>query len=111
MNPSKSDRETEEDRLREERTRRIIAESERLIEEANQALAAGERMFAAAGIQPGAMMEHVRRTGGEEAVRKIKEEVEATMQQIREESERRFQHMQFEQLPPRRRPRTLRTLI
>ncbi|MGV3656051.1 MAG: hypothetical protein ACO1N5_17755 [Noviherbaspirillum sp.] len=111
MDPGKHNGQTEEDRRREERTNRIIADSERLIEEARAAIAAGERLYAEAGVEPGELMELVRRIGGDQAVRKIEEEVETSMQRIREESERRFQHMQFEQLPPARRPRFRSNMI
>lgn len=79
-----------DDRGREERTRRIIADSERLIEEARTALEAGERLFAAHGIDPADLMEAVRRAGGERAVRQIEEEVAASMQRIREETGNRL---------------------
>ena len=99
-----------DDSQREERTRQIVAESERLIAEAREALAAGDRFFAEHGIDPDRLMDYVRRAGGERAVQNVEAEVERSMRKIREEAERRFQHMQFEHQPARR-SRRLRNLV
>ncbi|HVZ45029.1 MAG TPA: hypothetical protein VHA82_14560 [Ramlibacter sp.] len=89
---------------------RLIANGNRLIEEAQEALERSKRFYAERGIDPGKIMELVRLQGGEEAVREVEAEVEAVMQQIREEAERRQLH-ERPQRPPARAPRTARKMV
>jgi precorrin isomerase len=75
-----------------EEIKELVATSERLVKEANEALERGAQVFADLNIKPGEALEYVRRQGGEAAVQKVMALVEEEMERIKQEAERQFLH-------------------
>jgi hypothetical protein len=80
----------------------LIANGERLVREAKDALARSERLFAEHGIKPGEALEYVRRHGGEAAVQEIEAQVKAEIQLIEDEAQRRRMHTPKTRAPGQR---------
>ena len=70
----------------------IIANSNRLIEEAREVLEQGERFFAEHDIDPREALEYVRAHGGEEALRQIEAQVNDEIRRAEEEAVRQRLH-------------------
>jgi hypothetical protein len=75
-----------------EEIKELVANSQRLVKEANEALERGARVFAELNIKPGEALEYVRRQGGEAAVKKVMALVDEEMQRIKDEAEQRILH-------------------
>ncbi|MDB5840451.1 MAG: hypothetical protein JWQ23_2403 [Herminiimonas sp.] len=99
-----------DDSNRESQTRQIIANAERLINEANEALAAADRFFFERHINREQLLKQLQQHSTNGAPLDIKAELEKTMQEVRAASERKIQHMQFDQ-PSARRPKRVRNLV
>lgn len=78
-----------------ERTRKIIADAKRLIDEANAALDASERFFADNGLDRERVNRLVRQLGGPDAEREIQERVQRAMQEFEQRAEQEALHQRF----------------
>ncbi len=99
------------DEARQARTAKVIADAERLIAEADAALAAGERFFAERGIDPNRLDEYVRRTVGEQGEVRVRALVDKAMQELQERTRQAQAHRQFDVPASSGRPRRLRNLV
>ena len=70
----------------------LIANGQRLLAEAREALARSKRLFEEHNIDPEASLEFVRKHAGEAAVVQIQEQVKATIQTIEQDLEQRRLH-------------------
>jgi len=93
-----------------ERIQRIIDDAALVIEQAEQALEAGERMFSQHNLSAKKLKELIRRRHGEHAVAELEAKAEREAREIWAKAEQTVQQMQFDQLPQRR-PRRPRDLV
>ena len=99
-----------DDEARQARTAQILKNAERLIAEADAALAAGDRFFAERGIDRTKLDEYVRRMVGEQGEHRVRAQVERAVQELQERAKQASAHQQFD-VPPAGRSRRFRHMV
>jgi hypothetical protein len=102
-----------QDELQQARTKKIIDDAERVLAEADAALEAGRRFYAAKGIDRAALDAQLKRMGKEPAFRAL---LDRTMDEIRHDAAAAQLHSRFDPPPqssaaPAGRVRRLRNMI
>jgi hypothetical protein len=101
-----------QDETQRARTKKIIEDAERLIAEADAALEAGRRFYAAKGIDRAALDAQLRRAGKDPAFRAL---LDRTMDEVRQDAAAALLHSRFDPSPRPQAPagpvRRLRNMI
>jgi hypothetical protein len=93
-----------------EEIQELIANGERLVREAEEALAENDRFFERHNIDPRKSIEFLRQHAGEAAVQMVKDEVKRAMESINEQVEQQRLH-RVKARPAGKKPRMPRNMI
>jgi uncharacterized membrane-anchored protein len=93
-----------------EEVNELIANGRRVVQEANEALEKGRRLFAEFNIDPKEVEEFMRNNASDPLVKKVEAQIQAEIQQIQEETQRRRMHTPKAR-PSGQRPRIRNNMI